>query len=501
MERRIIEFLLFLSMLICLSFLLLSCSDELGLTIDDDNRAYLEGPEEEVPVLELPEISPPNDATITAHEIITVMFPAAMNTETLSVGGDFDGAPVNWETTNFENDTLVLNELAIFSWQDGENKSLVITIEGYDEPISFLFDVFKGVCVSDPGNAENPGSSNGNGTRLNPLDTIQSGINKAKELYIATSNGPAVVRVAQGTYSVTCAVSPTPLYVVNMTAGVSLEGGYALNFASRNPAENTSNIIDSSTDAAGSSTSNPVRAVNGDGSAITEATRIDGFTITPGRQGADGNVHCGIALVNGASPTIYNISITGRGIAERSFTTYGIFLSSSSAVIQKCTINPTATDYSYAVYTINGASTPTIKESTINGGEADYTVGIRLRADVNATITNNEINGGNWTTTLPGAGYGIDLRNCSPTITDNHFTIHTAFHDETYGIHESNDASDPVSVRRNDFDYDGNWYKDESAGPVITSANYNTSTISTGEGTDYLFNLTWENYSTEMSLP
>jgi hypothetical protein len=450
--------------------------------------------------VEAPTTSIPDSTLITGHETIVLTFSETMDNTIASFGGTIGTAAGTWDENTYPDDTLTIEHTTL--WNTGSERTLTIDCSNqYGVPIitfNLSYDVFHGTCIDDDSTVTEK-----DGSAKKPYDTIQAGIDQADTLYITPVNGidTAEVRVSGGTYSAACAVSPTPIYIADIKEGISLYGGYNVDFTSRNTITNTSTIIDSSTNATNSNASNPVRAVNCDSSAITAMTRIDGFTITPGEQGADGNIHCSIALINGASPTIYDVSITGRGITERSNTTYGMFLSSSSAIIQNCSIQPTATDYSYAVYTINGASTPTIKECTINGGEAKYTVGLRLMTGVDATITDNEINGGDWETTLPGIGWGIYLSSCSPIITDNRFTIHTVFHDETVAIRESNDSSDPASVRRNDFDYDGIWYKDESAGSIITSSNYDTDTISTDEGAGLLFNTTWDNYSTIMDLP
>ena len=488
MERRIATVLPVLYAVLFSTVLLIGCSDATGVAIDEDNNIYLAGP-----VLELPEISPSDGSTITAHEIITIRFPSTMPVDSLIVGGDFAGADVLWDTQNLENDTLILNSQAEVSWLAGDDRSLQITIEGYDEMISYAFEVFNGMCVSDPLNVVNPGSSGSNGTSLDPLATVQAGITKAVELYIFEPGDTAEIHITAGNFEVACNTT-TPTYAAEMEEGVSLYGGYSSNFKERDVDTNVTRITDTSS--TGGSEFDPVTAIYCD-SEITTSTAIDGLTITLGKE--DGS-HSAIYCEDG-SPTIRDVIIQGRPEGEKNLVSHGILLKGSSAFIENCTIDPGWSGvYSTGVYCIQ-ASFPTVTGNTISGGFSDdSTYGVRTETGSDSIITNNTISGGDWDTIAGTEGRCIRVRNCNPTISGNTFNWASTLHWETCAIYEATVTSNPASVTQNDFNYDGNWYYDSDNTTMITKANYDTP-VTTGDGEENLFNPAgWDNYSTSEGI-
>ena len=479
-------------LMILAAVLLTVCNNSLDAYIKNDEIKV-----QEAGILAAPEKNI-TGSVITGHEEIVLTFDETIDKSSLLLGGDLgDLSPfIFWDKTAFEDDTLRINKDSLPIWTEGSGKTLTISCEAVSGKVltgySVTFDVFYGTCVDDDSTVTEK-----NGSVKKPYDTIQAGIDQANAKYVMPVNGidTAEVRVSGGDYEKVCEIS-TPTYVADIKEGISLYGGYDVYFASRNPTVDVSYIIDTSI-IGGTSTVNTVRAFNADGSSvtITASTIIDGFTITIGKENGH---HCGIACKNGANPTISNITIQGRGSSEQSGYAYGMLLYHSAARVEQCTIDPgNSTSESYGILcSLTDSPHPTIDSNTISGGVSDSTFGIYIQAGSNVTVTENTITGGDWT----DGSYGICIvvEESSPVITDNTLRIYGNL-SSTYGVYETSETSDPASVRRNDFDYDGSWYRDEAA-TTIDKNNYNSTTVSTGEGTDYLFG-TWANYSTATGLP
>jgi hypothetical protein len=473
---------------------LVSCSDAL---LTEMNRIATDANK--------PRTTPVDKSTVTAHEAITFFFTKSMDPASVTVSGNIGTAAPSWTTTTLTNDTLTLNAGAAAAvWTAGAGKTLMLTVTSGSQTVSYSysFDVFSGVCVSDPANLPNPGAPGAPGTRQAPLDTIQSGINKAKTVYVNAGKGPAEVRVAFGTYSAACKVanaSPpqTAVYVADMTANVSLYGGYALDFATRNPGSTHSTIAD--TDSAGlySSELNPVRAVNFTDATITTATIFDGFSIQTGNTAGS---HCAIYCSN-ASPAIAHLIISGSSSVEANATLFacGMLLTQSSGHVQYCTVDPGrarkadgTSGISTGIY-CRQASAPVIDSNTVSGQIGHDVYGIRIETGCSATVTGNTVSGGSFNAADFGAGRAIFSGGAHPIVTDNTISVIPGY--DAFGIEEGTGSgtSNPAQVRRNNFNYSsGNYYYDEAA-TAITSSNYGTQTVSTAEGTLLLFNATWSN--------
>lgn len=433
-------------------------------------------------------IIPSDTSLLVGHQQIIITFNDSPDRNSLTISGNLGNAIKSWETVTHTDDTLTLTPDTL--WNAGAGVSLTInasTLDGsQSDSKTVTYDVFHGVCVS----ATN-GLPDNSGTPDAPLDTIQHGIDYAKNTGYIT----AEVRVAGGNYEVLCDTD-TPTYAANMVEGISLYGDYTNDFKTRDIGVHETNIIDTST-TGGPSEFNPASAIYFD-STITLATVIDGFTITIGM---DSGSHTAIYCSQG-SPTITNNKITGRGSSEASAYAYGILLYGSGALIQNNTIDPgAATQYSTGIYCIQSSS-PNIDHNTINGGGPSLkTYGIRTDSNsgTDILITNNTINGGEWDVIGGGEGHCIRIRNSKPTIKGNEFLMFASGYGTTYAIFEYNTTSDPAQVRNNDFNYYGYWYWDE--GTTLIEANNYTDTVSTLEGTDYLFNpSTWNNYSTDRNI-
>ncbi len=419
--------------------------------------------------------------TITGHEPITIAFSDEMTSCSVSgsMGNAMAAGNLDWEDTKTY--TITPGVGNVYPEGSGQVLGLKCTsVEGKELDNSYTFVTENAVYVSSGLNTINPGDPSNDGTKTSPLSVIQTGVNLADDLY-----DTARVNVAEGDYNVACALSPSAVYAVEMKEGISLYGGYSENFNNYNSSTYISKITDTSTSGTGSSEFNPISAIYCD-STITNNTVIDGFTITIGK---DNGTHSAI-YCNGGSPTIKNNIIQGQDLANASLLSHGILFSSSSAIIQNNTIDPgTSTVNSTGLYCVS-TSTLTIENNTLSGGVGDSSYVIRTEGGSDAIISYNNITGGDWST----EGISIRVYNSAPTITDNTFNILSTLKWETYSITEENGTSDPLSVKRNNFNYDGYWYLDENT-TTIDKNNPGTF-VTTGDGNESLFDSgSWNNSS------
>ncbi len=273
-------------------FLGASCSDAL---LDEMGRLAAEA--------NRPAISPSAGSIITAHETITLSFDSDMAAGAVSVGGNIGlAAPAAaWADPR----TLNLNLGNVIAWSAGSGKRLTVSISESGQTVvyEYAFEVFNGVCVGDPAI---PADGSDAGTVLKPYRTVQQGIDLGKTLYIDGGKGPAIVRVGKYTYTKPCTNSS---FIADVEAGVSLIGGYAANFSSRSTGDR-SILVDSSTDAVGSSKTDPVRVINIDDPTVTSATVIRGFEARLGSGGIGSTTHCGVYCKDG-SPSFDDVMVTG----------------------------------------------------------------------------------------------------------------------------------------------------------------------------------------------
>jgi hypothetical protein len=189
------------------------------------------------------------------------------------------------------------------------------------------------------------------------LPTIQEGIAKAVSFYGA----PAEVHVAGGDYTIPSA-SGTGIV---MTEKISVLGGYATNWSSRDWVNNHTTITDNRTLNDGAVVFN---------SAITTATVFEGFAVNASSGG--GTTSAVRIVTAAASPTIRNNTLNAAGDASGA-NRYGISIES-------------------------GASSPIISGNTINGGGGSLStesIGIYVQASSSATIQDNLVYSGSVSAT------------------------------------------------------------------------------------------------------
>jgi len=225
------------------------------------------------------------------------------------------------------------------------------------------------VSVTDPAASDaNPG------TQEEPFATIQTAIDAAAAAY-STAN----IYVAAGTYLVDSgALVPD---VITLKEGVSLWGGWAADWSSRDPATQITIIQDDAIADAADGVNETVTADAG----VTAATVMDGFDI----QGASGITAAGVYLV-GASPTFSNNSITAGAGSDHS---YGIYLEDSSSVLSTNTISASGSSDEAVGVAVTGTSAVAVLGNIITGGVATgSSMGIYNDSD-DTTMRGNTVTG------------------------------------------------------------------------------------------------------------
>jgi len=347
-------------------------------------------------------VIPGNMETISAHEDIVIQFTDSMDVNSIVIGGDIILTNIRditgttaWSNRNFVNDTLTISikdsSTAAF-WPKGKDKKLTIsgkTASGMQlAPVTITYDIIYSVYVSTTGDPLNIGN------RSHPINTIKAAISRAQILY---GTSPSEVHVETGVYPVNWGSNTNRIVMVE---GISLYGGYSINFTQHDAASYVTTIVDQST-TSGTIWTNPNRAIDFSSPAITNATVLDGFTITGGGSAANGNA-AGVFCYSGASPTIQNNIINGSTLEYGN--TFGI-ISSSSPLIQKNIITGgkgkvsagAGNGDSYGIYsdTQSGIlNSPVIKNNTISGGNGYNSYGVIISSGNSPKIHNNKISGG-----------------------------------------------------------------------------------------------------------
>jgi hypothetical protein len=253
--------------------------------------------------------------------------------------------------------------------------------------------------------------SSGNGTSALPYATI------AKAESVAVS-GQAVL-VAGGTYTVD---SGAPTNVV-MTDGVSLYGGYAADFSSRDPAVNVTTITDVATTAATSLIATDFGSSSGCGAAagtpmaavsvgtLSVPMTIDGFTINGSANFATVD-SAAVSIDNNGGSVLILSNDTLNGGAGSAFSV-GVYDVAGSYNLVSDTVNGgSSAGMSLGIYTGGNSGSDTVNAlySSINGGTGGTSVAVFNDdfGDIYPNLSNNTIAGGS------GAdSYGVyNVPNC-----------------------------------------------------------------------------------------
>jgi hypothetical protein len=479
--KKITNILPFFGGIICISVLLLlyllisslsGCSGELGDAIDEDNEG-------EDPSLFTAE--PSAESEITAHEHITLYFPISMNITGLSITGDFADSVFTWSTRDYPNDTLTISPSAGTQWTAGDNTLNFTAIE-YQEPQSISYTVFNGMCVSITDGSD----IEGDGRVLNPYESIQKGIQETQSVYTTGE-----VHVAEGEYESDYRNTGEP--VIDMLNNISVYGGYKSDFSERIIETYETWVIDTSS-TAGGDTSNPNRSVNCENTISTQ-TIISGLYIRIGKGTINTGVFC---YGNNCEITIQNNYIYGReSSTDAGDESCGIIINSSASPnIISNYINPRYNDNnnvdidkSYGIYNI--ACESNITSNTIFGGQGKNTVGIYSEGLCNPTINNNKIDAGSGDSLNC-----IELFRSSPIISNNEFNNQSG-KAITFAIFNNDKLFFPIfypsTISNNNFNFQGNWYRDCDGTSIVDYTNFYTQTVKIGSGTNTLD--AWGNYS------
>ncbi len=263
------------------------------------------------------------------------------------------------------------------------------------------------------------GSDGYTGGSDEPFATLQAAID-----YVEERAGVGEVRVAAGEYRLT-----EPMV---LEEGVSLYGGYSETWE-RDTTANVSMVTFEIEAEDTGEEGNPMPVIRA-GEEITDATVVDGLTITGLRRG---NYVAGILCDNG-SPTIAGNVITG---SEDSQYSYGIYVLGGSPVISGNSIiggvDPRANGY--GIYCMTGATPDITGNILIQGAEdaRNNAYGILTNdASFPEIRDNTEITGGS----ARGSSYGIRNAESSPDILRNALITGGIGRTFTYGIRNNNCA-------------------------------------------------------------
>ncbi|MCG8570078.1 MAG: hypothetical protein MJB14_08060 [Spirochaetes bacterium] len=343
------------------------------------------------------------------------------------------------------------------------------------------------------------GDDNHPGTKSLPKETIQGAID-----YIIENSNQGNVYVAQGIYEQDFQSAQLP--VVVLSDKISLYGGYsAADWEIRDYQMYQTIIQDTST--TGGSISNPNCAFLGED--ISTQTIIDGFIIN----GGGGDISFAVFNKDQSSPTITNCTIFG-GSGVNSVAMYNF--QSSHPVIQSCTIIGGDTETSFAIYNyknscpiikanyIFGAiagvqslaiyndtkSSAVIYNNYLDGGNADYSMGI-FNCASSPVLRNNTINGGSNSISVSMgianmADYDPDTGDyilTNPIIQNNILFILDGT--SAYGIYEWDNDSDPKLLQNNNLHNcsDGLYYDSDQSIVLYTADDLNNFTLTTQNDT------------------
>jgi len=345
---------------IACAVLCLDCSD---LLLDEMERLAVEANRSE--------ILPAPGTIIPSHEVFTLQFPKSMSGATISVSGSIGGATTKAETATYADDGLVVSP-ALF-WTSGPHQTLRISVSegGETATYDFAYTVFDGACVATTGSD----TATGKGTVRAPYATIQNGIGQAKALHPASASE---VHVAAGTYTITTTTTKAGYDLgVVLEDRVSLLGGYALDWRSRDRTANVTSIADGRAKDA-----SQILACLGASSGVTSGTVLDGFTVTASSVDASS---AGIALFSSGLTVRNNIINLGGNSVTAGMNRSGIALRADgssttefSPLIEGNAINAGGGANIYHCFGIDVQSceaSPTIRGNTITAGISDSSSG------------------------------------------------------------------------------------------------------------------------------
>ena len=359
---------------IACALLCLACSD---LLLDEMERLANE--------TNRPEILPAAGSIIPSHEVFTLKFPKSMSGATISVSGGIGNATTQAETSTYVDDRLVVSPASF--WTTGSSQTLRVTVAEGGETASYdyTYTVFDGVCVATTGSD----TSTGKGTVRAPYATIQKGIAQAKLLHPSSASE---VHVAAGTYTIatTTAKGGYDLGVV-LENEVSLLGGYALDWSSRDPVANVAAVTDGRAKDA-----SQILVCIGASSGVTSATVLEGFTVTASSADASSSA---IALLSSDLTVRGNVVNLGGNSVTAGMNRSGITLTADGS---------STTEFS-----------PLIEGNTILGGggsQINYCFGMDVQSCVaSPTIRGNAITAGTAASSGIVAAIMLELRNALAT--------------------------------------------------------------------------------------
>jgi len=343
-------------------------------------------------------------------ESLLFKFSESIDQSTVSIVtvGSLSNAESTWSSDIQTNDTLTLTPSAA-TWGSGAGTVTVSFSDLYGNQVTDKIFEF---TVTDDVIYVNDDATGGNGSIIDPYDSIQSAITAA-----GTPVQSISIFVAQGTYMEDIQVS---------VDNISIYGGFAEDFSHRSQDPSLTTIQSSG----GSSA---VLIEN-----VSSGNSFDGFSV----YASSSSSNHALRIVNSAIHVQHCVLSGGMG-----GNSFGIKIESSDpapALRYNVIDGGEGSSYSRAIDT-NVAPAIIQNNRIIAGRSNTQTVGIYVY-DTNALIQNNMIY---CEHSAPFQGIYLDSpgpTNIEPTI-ENNLIFSTSGHAETYGIIESDMYSDFPSVR------------------------------------------------------
>jgi len=324
-------------------------------------------------------------AGIAQTSTIVITFTEGMDVSTFEMSGEIaeesDGGV--WSTTAFADDTLTVSPAT--SWTRGIDRRLQISVDDLQTypsaPIDLQYGVVDGVYYVHPN-----GSDDGYGTADSPKASIQAAIDDAEAAY-----DQAVVRVAEGTYSVE--------EMILVTEDIGLLGGYSADdWSMRDRDEHLTTIKDSRS-------AGTCIAVGFD-SGTTDAAKLEGFYVEAG----GGTLSYGVTVMNDGAPVISDNVVR---LGSPSGNAYGIGALHSACRIVNNDIR-CGTKEGAVIGIAVDHSTALVQGNTITADLVDSFRGVEV-FDSNATLVANRI----AASTVSTGSYPLVLHGGAPTVRNN----------------------------------------------------------------------------------
>jgi len=350
---------------------------------------------------------------------IVVQFSRAMAGSSLAISGDLAGEVASASWSQPPQGPYVLTLSPASPWAAGETRALTIAVDDTAgnpmEPLSLRYDVAGGTLVYVSAAA---GDDSGDG--LSP-----EAAKKSLQSALAAANAPASVLIAEGDHE---PAGPGPFV---LPAGVSLYGGFAAGFLSRDGGVHLSRIVGREP------TSGTALVAT---AAMTATTVVDGLQFVAG----NGTTNSIAVDISGAAAPLLRRNVFTAAKGANSAGAFAVALSVASGATIRGDVMRGGRAYFTAGIRVTAGS-PLLADNVIDGGTASAIADGALVNGGAPLIVNNTIGG--------GAGdlyaFGIDSSQAQAVIENNVIFTTTGSYGRVCIIHDVGTA--PPSVQNNDL--------------------------------------------------